>query len=1194
VRYAFGEWVLDILRRELRRGDRPVALEPQVFDVLAYLVEHHDRVVSKDELFDRIWGHRFVSDAALITRIMAARKAVGDDGRAQRLIKTVHGHGYRFSGEIEPVATGDALPAGGAVSAAALPRTVEPWPASGAITITFLVAEPEDSVGLAQADPPAYRAALTRHQALLRDAVRVGGGEVFEAVGNGVAAAFADPTPAVAAALAGQLALRGEDWRAVGMPGLLRSRMALHTGTAAAVPAPASASEADAPGPAGVPAAAGARSRTVPGGLSRCVRLAAVAYGGQVVLSEATAALVRDALPDGTDLLDLGAHRLEEGARPERLYQLVPPQITGTFPAPRGVVARAHNLPRALTSFVGREGEAVEVRALLATTPLVTLTGPGGSGKTRLALRVAADVKAAAGAAGGAGPGGHARSPSPDAPDGVWFVDLAPVADGALIPRAVAAAVGVREVPGQPLPAILAGALRQRALLLVLDNCEHLVDACAHLVETLLRAAPRLRVLTTSREPLRAAGEAVYRVPPLAAPDAAGDESAERVAVYPAVRLFVERARSVQPAFRLTAANAAAVAQVCRRLDGLPLAIELAAARIRVLSPAQLVARLDDRFALLTGGDRTAVRRQQTLRASLDWSYELLTGAERTLLRRLAVFAGGCTLEAAEAVGNDEAAGFAVREGEAVGTADVLDLLTSVVDKSLVVVEEEPGPDPALPAAAGDDPPGSLRYRSPETVRRYALERLDASGEAGRARAAHARFFLDLAERAAPELGGRRQAGWHARLETEHDNLRAALTWSVQTGDAERALRLVAALHWFWYRRRYWEEGYAWPARVLALPGAQEPTPLRARVLESAALFAMWREPAAALAMWEESVAINRRHGRLSRTAQTHTFQAWLLVRLGRLNEAHARAAAALSLAESAADGDGCANALALLAAVAARRGEHAAAREHHEAALALRRASGDVSARSLLLLDTAKAAFLAGEDALARARGEEALRTAREAGIRQAVEEELRLIARVALAQGDLATATARAAELVVHARGQGTGAEVDALALLAQVNHAAGDAARAAARYAEVLELAQRLPDPGEARPLLFRDTGDQPGVALALEGTAALIAPSEPALALRLGGAAAALRERARQPLTPAERAALDARLAGARRRLGADEADRAWSAGRDAAIEETLSLALAALATLPPAAERRAPAPRAVGRGVPAIAGTPRAV
>ena len=456
---------------------------------------------------------------------------------------------------------------------------------------------------------------------------------MLEAVGDAVCAAFARPTDAVAAALAAQLALRREDWAAAGLPAPLRARMGLHTGE-------------------GAPAAGGAAP-------DHCARLAREAHPGQVLLSEATATLVRAALPAGAALRDLGAHRLEGEWPAERLHQLVPPQITGTFPALRGAAGRPHNLPRPLTGLVGREREAADVQRLLAENPLVTLAGPGGAGKTRLALRVAADVLADA--AGQAGlPAGTLR-PLPDGRDGVWFVDLAPLADGALVPQAVAAAVGVREVPGQPLAGVLAGALRERALLLVLDNCEHLLDACALLVEALLRAGPRLRVLATSREPLRAAGEAVYRVPPLAvpaAPPATAPADApqapavpELVASYPAVRLFVERARAVRPDFAVTPENAAAVAHICRQLDGLPLAIELAAARVRVLTPQQMAARLEDRLTLLTGGARTAGWRQQTLRATLDWSHSLLSPPEQALLRRLSVFAGGWTLEAAEAVG---------------------------------------------------------------------------------------------------------------------------------------------------------------------------------------------------------------------------------------------------------------------------------------------------------------------------------------------------------------------------------------------------------------------------------------------------------------------------------------------------------------------------------------------------------------
>jgi non-specific serine/threonine protein kinase len=827
------------------------------------------------------------------------------------------------------------------------------------------------------------------------------------------------------------------------------------------------------------------------------------------------------------------------------------PEVALSPPAP----------PAALSSFIGRRRELATLRRLQPGTRLLTLTGVGGGGKTRLALALAGELARAY-------------------PHGVWFVDLASLTDPALLPQDVAAALGI-VVTGQQAPtAALADTLRSRHALLLLDNCEHLLPACAELVEALLRACPGLAVVATSREALGIGGETVWRVPPLALPPASGPAppaaasrtraqapsgtqaeigtgsqtgtpSGTPAGPFPgatdAERLFVERARLRRPDLALAAGDAAAVADICRRLDGLPLAIELAAARISVLSVAQIAGRLRDRFRLLAGGPagaRSAPTRHQTLWAAMDWSYDLLDAAERATLRALSVFAGGFTLEAAEAVCDATAAG----DGAAPPAPDVLHLLARLVDKSLV---------------QADVGGGAARYRLLETVRQYAAGRLESGGEAARARDAHARYYLHLAERASPEVLGPDQARWHAHLETEHDNLRAALACYVQAGDAAAALRLAAALRWFWYRRRHWDEGYALPARVLALPGAQARTAVRAEVLEGAGLFAMWRDPPGAQAMWEESIAINLEGDHPARAAQTYVFLAWLLLRLWRLDEAAARAAAALELAADAGDTSRRAIALALLGAVAARCGEHATARERYESALALRRRGGDGAGLSLLLLDMAKAAFLAGDVALARARAEEALQMAREAGIRQAVEEELRLIARMALAQGDLPAAAARADELRAHVQGRGAGAEADALAFCGQVAQAGGDLVRAAARYGETLRLAQRLPDPGETAPLLFRDAGDQPGVAVALEGTAALIAYARPAQALHLAGAAGALRARARQPLTAGEGAALERALAPAHRRLGSAAAGTAREAGQDGAIEGAIALALDAL-------------------------------
>ena len=427
---------------------------------------------------------------------------------------------------------------------------------------------------------------------------------------------------------------------------------------------------------------------------------------------------------------------------------------------------------------------------------LVTIVGAGGAGKTRLALQVAARLS---------GEGGT-ENPFPD---GVWLVPLASLADGQLVVEAVAGALGVRVAPGGPVLDAVTAWLRPRRLLLLLDNCEHLVGACAAFAEGALLAAPGLRVLATGREPLGISGEVLWRLPTLPAPDLQALPAAERLLDFAAVRLFVERARGVNPGFSLTPENRAAVARICQRLDGLPLALELAAARTRVLSVEQIAARLDDRFRLLTAGSRTAPPQQQTLRASMDWSHDLLSEAERALFARLSVFAGGFSLEAAEQV-------CAGAPGDPVlDAADVLDLLSQLVDKSLVVAvyAADDGSAPAGPA--------ETRYRLPETVREYGAERLAARGEAAAIRQAHTRYFSGLAEEAGPALSGPRQRSWHDLLEREHDNLRGALRAALDGDDPATALRMGYGLWKFWAVRGHHAEGRRW------LEEALNSTPLR-------------------------------------------------------------------------------------------------------------------------------------------------------------------------------------------------------------------------------------------------------------------------------------------------------------------------------------------------------------------------------
>jgi predicted ATPase/class 3 adenylate cyclase len=590
-------------------------------------------------------------------------------------------------------------------------------------TVTFLFTDIEGSTRLLQRLGRGYVGVLEDHRRLLRRAFADHGGVEVKSEGDGFFVAFARAADGVAACLAAQLAVASHAWPEGAE---VRVRMGLHTGEA--VP-----SEGDYTALA----------------VHQAARITAAGHGGQVLLSEVTRQLVAGELPDDTGLCELGEHRLKDFETPQRLFQLCQPGLPDQFPPLRTDLVPTNNLPVPRTSFVGRGEELAEVGKLLESTRLMTVTGPAGVGKTRMALELATAVL-------------------DEYRHGAWFVELAAVADPGLVPHALAASLQIREQPGrEPLETIVS-ALRPRQLLVVLDNCEHVVDACAQVVETLLVACDGLKVLATSREPLGVAGECIWRIPPLPAPERTGELPVEVLAQYDAVRLFVDRARSQSPAFALTPDNAPAVAQICRRLDGIPLAIELAAARTRLLGTNQIAQRLDDRFRLLTGGARTAVRRQQTLRAAVEWSYELLGESERTLWRRLSVFPAGFALESAEEVCG----------GEGLEPEEVLDQLAQLTDKSIVGVHDQGG---------------EARYSMLETLRQYGSERLAEAGEAHVTRRRHAAHFLELAERLeAP--AGRSATNWLRRLEVEHDNLRAALDWSLATGETEIVSRLARAV----------------------------------------------------------------------------------------------------------------------------------------------------------------------------------------------------------------------------------------------------------------------------------------------------------------------------------------------------------------------------------------------------------------
>ena len=606
-----------------------------------------------------------------------------------------------------------------------------------ATTVTFLFTDIEGSTQLWEKEPERMQTALARHDALVRAAIVSSGGTVVKMTGDGVYAAFDEPVGALAAAVSIQ--------RGIAAPGdedalELRVRCGLHLGEVER------------------------RDDDYFGGaVNRAARIMAAAHGGQILLSEAFVERVRRQLPAPASLRDLGRVRLKDLAVPEHVYQLVHPELQQDFPALRSLETTPNNLPQQISSFVGRGREAAEVRELLSRSRLLTLVGVGGIGKTRLALQVAAETHDAY-------------------PDGVWFVELGSIADPSLVPSSVAQVLGVRERSGVDLAETLGHHLKSRRLLLLLDNCEHLIEACATLAAALLQAAPEIRILASSREPLQIAGEQIYPVPPLSLP--APGSSLESLALSEAAQMFIERVRLQDPAFRLTERSAAAITSICNHLDGIPLALELAAARAHSLSIDEINVRLKDRFKLLTGGSRSALPRQQTLRATLDWSYELLDAQERTVLDRFGVFSGGFTLAAASAIASDET----------IDEFTVVDRLSHLVARSLVVAET---------SATG------VRYRLLETTRSYAREKLGAAVDAGALDRRHARYFCDWGARAADDWLSMPDASWRAAYLPERDNVRAALDWALGPGgDRAVGIALAGASGPMWTELSLYGEGH--------------------------------------------------------------------------------------------------------------------------------------------------------------------------------------------------------------------------------------------------------------------------------------------------------------------------------------------------------------------------------------------------
>jgi predicted ATPase/class 3 adenylate cyclase len=909
-------------------------------------------------------------------------------------------------------------------------------------TVTFLFTDIEGSTKMWERYPQAMQAALARHDEILRGAIEGRGGYVFKTVGDAFCAAFPTAPDALQAALETQRRLLFEKWEQTEP---LRVRTALHTGAA-------EERDGDYFGPP----------------VNRVARLLSAAYGGQVLLSLPTQELVRDQLPAETGLKDLGERRLKDLFRPERVFQLLAPELPSDFPPLRTLDAYRNNLPLQPTPLIGREKEVSEVCDLLRheETRLLTLTGPGGTGKTRLALQAAADLL-------------------DDFPDGTSFVPLATVTEAEMLLPVVAETLGVSETAEQPLDESLKDYLSERRMLLVLDNFEQVLGAAPAVTE-LLAEAPHLNVLATSRAPLGLYGEHEFPVPPLSLPDLEHPTPLDRLTQYEAVGLFVERARAVKPDFEVTNESAPAVAEICVRLDGLPLAIELAAARIKMLPPRAMLNRLSSRLKLLTGGARDLPERQRTLRATIEWSHALLDQGEQMLFARLAVFSGGRTLEAIEAICD--------AEGDL--PMDTFEGVSSLLDKSLLRQEEGPNGEP--------------RFVMLETIHEFAREKLGESAEAEEIKRLHAEYFLTLAEEAYPELRGPDQLKWLERLEAEHDNMRAALTWALERKEAEVALRLGGALVWFWSVRGYYGEGRNWLEEALAIDGRVSPE-VRAKALAGAGDLASEQgDYDRAKEACEEGLELLAHEGREASEAKLLLLSClgWTAWQREELGQATRLFEESLALSQEMRDTWWLARSHANMALVYQSRGDPERATELYEESMRLLRERGDKQGLAFSLNNLAMVVY--SQDDLGRAARltEESVALHREVGTRGGVAVGLYNLGWIALLQNDLD----RAADL-----------------------------------YRDSLSLSW--------------DTGMNPLVQMALEGFACVAgAEGETERAARLWGAAQSLHATKGIPRDPDFLAEADARISAVRSGMGEEVWEEAWGKGRVMTLDEAVSYAL----------------------------------
>jgi len=922
--------------------------------------------------------------------------------------------------------------------------------------VTFLFTDIEGSTKLAQQYPDALPTLLAQHHGILNQSIQAHNGYVFQIVGDSFSAAFHSADDALNATLDAQRLLHNETWT----PAPIKVRMGIHTGAADLV-------EDDSKETRYLGYAT----------LALTQRVMSAGHGGQILLSQATHDLIKNELPENSTLRDMGERRLKDVLQPQRLYQLTVPDLPSEFAPLKTLESFQHNIPAQLTSFIGREKEIIEIKKLVGTNRIVTLTGSGGAGKTRLSLQIGTEYLG-------------------QFTQGVWFAELASVENPALVSQTLLALFKLREDAHRPPLEVLIDYLRQKNILLILDNCEHLIEACAQISEALLHACPKLNILASSREALGITGEIAYRVPSLTIHNPQHLPSLENILEVESIRLFVERATILKSDFALTKDNASFVAQICSRLDGIPLAIELAAARVKVLTPEQIAARLDDRFRLLTGGSRTALPRQQTLRSMIDWSYSLLTEQEQTLFRRLAVFVGGWTLEAAEAVCPDVEAGGILPH-------DILDLLTRLVDKSLVTTEEVLG---------------ETRYHRLETIRQYSREKFFETNEVAALRNWHLNFFVRFAESADKGLKGRDQMMWGNRMVIEQDNLRSALEWGLNK-NPYNALCITGAANLFWTAGGYSAEGFRWTQEALEL-------------------FEKISTPNG-VTVEQERVARARALRGLTR----------LYLSLGDNAKAKHVAEESVALYRQSQDRRGLSFALVILAYPLEFLGERVQAEAALQESYAIARAEGDtyVICRALNILARV-IADLYHDLELSQGYVEEAYRLAKEGGLSSQEAQSSEVLGFIATNRNDYTAAHAHFKESarVYNEIGASFNVILEK-SNLAHLERRTGNYENALEYYRETIAA--------------FRDMGQTGAVSHQLECFGFIAqTQNQNEHALQLFAAAHALREKAGTKMRPDEQTYFDEQLKYLHEKMDVAKFDSIWSEGHIMTMEQAIALAL----------------------------------